>query len=88
MVYAKAMIKPAERRIIIKPIEKQQESKIMLSKQDMMEHTLDYGEVVFGSEKYPTGMKVYYSTYSTARVNDHGQELYIIPEIDVMAYDA
>ena len=81
------MIKPAERRIIVKTIEKQQESKIVLSKQDMMEHTLEYGEVVFGSEKYPTGTRVYYSAYSTARVNDKGQELYIIPEVDIMAYD-
>lgn len=82
------MIKPAEKRIIVKTIDKQTDGKIVLSKQDMMEHTLEYGEVVFGSDKYPTGSKVYYSAYSTARINDKGQELYIIPEVDVMAYDA
>ena len=82
------MIKPAEKRIIVKLVDKTSDSKIFLTKESLMEHNLEYGEVVQGSEKYPTGTRVYYSKYSTARVNDKGQELFIIPEIDVMAYDA
>jgi len=82
------MIKPAEKRIIVKLVDKDSGSKLFLSNESMMEHNLEYGEVVEGSDKYKAGTRVYYSKYSTARINDGGQELFIIPEIDVMAYDA
>jgi co-chaperonin GroES (HSP10) len=83
------MIIPNDKRILIKELEKKESyGGIVLEGGALMDHSLSYGEVVSEtSEKFPKGTKVYFSEYSTARITVNKQELKIIPEIDIMAFE-
>jgi co-chaperonin GroES (HSP10) len=82
------MIVPAAKRLLVKTLEKSSSGGIILNQSDLMDPTLEYGEVVSEtSTLYPQGTKVYYSKYSVAKILDGKTELYIIPEVDVMAHE-
>lgn len=83
------MIIPNDKRLIIKELEKKESySGLVVGGDALMDHSLSYGEVVSEtSEKFPKGTKIYYSEYSTARITIDKEELKIIPEVDIMAFE-
>lgn len=83
------MIVPNTKRLLVKQIKKQKNDKgIYLDQGALMDHSLSYGEVISNtSKKFPKGTKIYYSEYSTARITIEGNDIYIIPEVDVMAFE-
>ncbi len=83
------MLVPNKNRLLVKQIKKEESDKgIILEQGALMDHSLNFGEVISkNSEDFPKGTKIYYSEYSTARIHYEGDDIYIIPEVDIMAFE-